>query len=63
MTLLKHNLSFFSQLMGNDDGEIAVFNKLIPAIDARYVRLVPIDYVNGICMRIELHGCPLGKRI
>ncbi|XP_066921242.1 lymphocyte antigen 75-like isoform X2 [Clytia hemisphaerica] len=48
-----------SILLGNDDGEIAVFNKLIPAIDARYVRLVPTDYVNGICMRIELHGCPL----
>ena len=49
------------QFFGNEDGSTIVKNKLTPAIEARYVRIIPTAYVNGICMRFELYGCPFSK--
>jgi len=35
-----------------------VYNKLIPPITARYIRLLPVEWKNHISMRMELYGCP-----
>ncbi|KAL9968117.1 hypothetical protein ACROYT_G026449 [Oculina patagonica] len=42
----------------NQDSDTKVYHQLIPAINARYVRLDPIAWHNHISMRMELYGCP-----
>ena len=49
------------QLPGNADGYGIERRKLKVPIDARYIRINPSKWKNGICMRVEFYGCSLSK--
>ena len=55
-----HIINFF-QLPGNTDGYSVERRKLKVPIDARYIRINPSKWKNGICMRVEFYGCSLSK--
>lgn len=48
---------YLGEISANHDGESTVKNKITPAIHARYVRIIPTEFENEICMRVELYGC------
>ena len=51
----------FFQLPGNTNGYGIERRKLKVPIDARYIRINPSKWKNGICMRVEFYGCSLSK--
>ena len=51
------------QLRGNSDGYDVERRKLKVPINARYIRINPTEWRNGICMRVEFYGCSLGAGI
>jgi len=48
-------------MKGNTNGYSIETRKLSTPIIARYVRINPSEWKNGICMRIEFYGCPLSS--
>ena len=46
---------------GSNDARSVNVNSLATPIRARYIRLNPRHWMQGICMRAELYGCPLSK--
>ena len=56
-----HSHNVFFQLPGNTDGYSIERRKLKVPIDARYIRINPSKWKNGICMRVEFYGCSLSK--
>ena len=47
---------------GNKDRDTVVYHELNPAFRARYIRLRPETWENFISMRMELYGCPDGRK-
>ncbi|XP_028398873.1 putative GPI-anchored protein pfl2 [Dendronephthya gigantea] len=43
---------------GNTNGNSVVTNVLSPAVTARYIRIHPKTWNNGISLKVELYGCP-----
>lgn len=50
-------IQYQGEISANHGGESTVKNKITPAIHARYVRIIPTEFENEICMRVELYGC------
>jgi hypothetical protein len=47
---------------GNNDQNCVVDHDLLdPAIDARFIRLLPKSWTEYISLRMELYGCPAGN--
>lgn len=46
-----------SEFIGNEDGNSIVRNDFTVPVDARYVRIEPVNYQTQKCMRVELYGC------
>ena len=53
----------FLQLRGNTNGYDVERRKLKVPINARYIRINPSAWRNGICMRVEFYGSSLGECI
>ena len=53
----------FLQLPGNIDGYDVERRKLKVPINARYIRINPSAWRNGICMRVEFYGCSIEEGI
>ncbi|XP_073259033.1 uncharacterized protein [Porites lutea] len=43
---------------GNQDSNTIVYNKLNSPSTVRLVRLLPMEWHNHICLRMEIYGCP-----
>ena len=46
---------------GNTDGDSVVYHSLPTAITTRYIRVHPKTWHSHISMRVEFHGCYIGK--
>ncbi|KAL9976346.1 hypothetical protein ACROYT_G013638 [Oculina patagonica] len=53
-----HRLS--KEFAGNTDKNNVVYHELIPPIRARYIRFLPVAWIDHISMRVEVYGCPPG---
>ena len=42
---------------GNKDQDSVVYHEFNPPIMARFIRLLPQEWVGHISMRVELYGC------
>ena len=43
------------------DQNTVVYHDLNPPIIARYIRFKPVEWQDGMSMRVELYGCVQGK--
>ena len=43
--------------LGNTDRDTVAYHDLNPVIDARFVRVLPMEWERYISMRFELYGC------
>ena len=43
--------------LGNTDRDTVVYHDLNPVIDARFVRVLPMEWFDFIGMRMELYSC------
>ena len=53
---------FFQVYNGNSNGNDIVINDLEAPIDARVIRINPVEWQERISMRMELYGCRLPSR-
>ena len=60
---LYHASGVIQTISGNNDAAAVSRTKLPSPIRARYIRLNPRHWKQGICMRVELYGCRLGKNM
>ena len=49
---------FIKVFAGNYDQKAIVYHDLSPPIVGRYIRFRPVNWQEGIAMRVELFGCP-----
>ena len=56
---LYHDSGVIQTISGNVDGATRKKVKLPSPIRAKYIRLNPRHWKQGICMRVELYGCAL----
>ena len=49
---------FIKVFAGNYDQMTVVYHDLSPPIVGRYIRFRPVNWQEGIAMRVELFGCP-----
>ena len=48
---------FIKVFAGNYDQKTIVYHDLSPPIVGRYIRFRPVNWQEGIAMRVELFGC------
>ena len=56
--------SFSRQVFPGNNDKISIAKETVsPAIFARFVRIHPVSWNGRIAMRVEFHGCYVGKLI
>ena len=54
-------LCFLPQMFqGNSNQSTVVSNKLPQPILLQYIRVYPVDWYMGVCLRLEVYGCAVG---
>ena len=48
---------------GNSDGLGTVTNMFRTPLEARFIRIYPLDYKSKMCLRLELYGCKKSKKV
>ncbi len=55
---------FLEQFIGSNSRNGIVYNWFTTAITTRYLKIIPMKVKNGVCLRLNVYGCPeKGKSI
>ena len=63
MDLFRSNVAivFIQTFLGNTNGNDLVSHELIPPIQDRYIRIIPVSWNIHIALRVEFYGCLASK--
>ena len=54
---------FISQtFVGSTSRDLIVYNWFATNLKTRYLRIVPMTWETGICLRVNVYGCPSSGR-